>query len=122
MFVARFPFQYGVICNRLGELNGKPYYVDRGEVVELRGYANDEKLVGLGYFVPLRGEKTQTCDICGRKFVSISFSAHQRKRDCWDLQGEPTALDLSTIVGRDIRVEDVNDGETTFDPASVLQG
>lgn len=45
--------------------------IDRGQVFELAGAPNDEKLTRLGYVAPLeRGAETVTCAVCGATFTS----------------------------------------------------
>ena len=62
LYYARRPFSYT-----------EDLYVDQGQVVELRGVINDEKLTRLGYFElctgPQRSHLVQ-CGECGAKFIT----------------------------------------------------
>src|ERR1051325_4287518 len=54
--------------------NGKE--LDRGQVFELEGAANDEKLVRLGYVAELpRDVRPVECGVCGGKFYDESMRA-----------------------------------------------
>lgn len=70
LFWARRPLGYG----------GVEY--DRGQVLELGGLINDEKLVRLGYVAPLEERaKTYPCRECGKEFVEMPMrDAHGDKR------------------------------------------
>ena len=58
LYYARRPFGYG---------DGM---LDMGQVVELAGFRNDEKLVRLGYLEQVRGKVVPlACRLCGGKFV-----------------------------------------------------
>jgi hypothetical protein len=49
---------------------GQP--IDRGQVIQLVGALNDEKLVRLGYFAPLEARaETYRCAQCGAEFIGI---------------------------------------------------
>lgn len=74
--VARRPFGYGG-----AEL-------DWGQVTELRGLENDEKLTRLGYFESFTGRETYTCAECGSEFVGV---AHREKHG--SLRHRPQPLD-----------------------------
>ncbi len=66
---ARVPFTY----DRLD--------VERGEVFELIGARNDEKLTRLRYVVELKTkEKIRKCDDCGKEFVDFGFYGHRTKQ------------------------------------------
>lgn len=122
--VAKFPFQYGSIQNKHESLNGKPRFLDRGEVIQLEGYKNDQKLVALGYLSPLEsGTQTVSCDTCGRAFLRSALVNHKRKTDCYDEQGEPSRLDMAELLGVDydkVRMDPNADGASiTFDPTQV---
>jgi len=56
--------------------------LDRGQVFELEGAANDEKLVRLGYVAELsRDVRPVECGECGAKFVDESMrGGHGNKR------------------------------------------
>lgn len=75
-YFARRPFGYG----RLGTL-------DRGEVFELSGLPNDEKLVRLGFAVEYTDKGgTSDCGDCGKRFIGdAERAAHgsdrHRERD-----------------------------------------
>lgn len=63
-----------------GRGNGKP--VDRGQVVELEGLINDEKLLRLGYIAmaPKHVSVVQ-CGTCGAEFITDEgLSSHGRDR------------------------------------------
>ena len=50
---------------------GKP--IDRGQVLQLIGALNDEKLIRLGYVVLLeRGGELYRCAVCGAEFIGIA--------------------------------------------------
>lgn len=54
---------------------------EHGQVVELRGMANDEKLVRLGYVQPLKvSVETFTCAECGRAFIEPSLRTRHGDR------------------------------------------
>ena len=67
---ARRPFQY------------QEMDLDRGQLFELRGAPNDEKLERLGYVAALeKGTETYECGECGAKFVDMGMrSGHGQKR------------------------------------------
>jgi len=47
--------------------------LDRGQIVELVGARNDEKLVRLGYFAPVeRKGETSRCAECGAEFIGLT--------------------------------------------------
>jgi len=51
--------------------------LDRGQITELVGARNDEKLVRLGYFAPVeRKAKTFQCAICGAEFIGPAERTH----------------------------------------------
>jgi hypothetical protein len=65
LYYARRPFGYT-----------DDLYVDQGQVVELAGAINDEKLTRLGYFEKLPEEQRDvlvTCGECGQRFLSPHF-------------------------------------------------
>lgn len=65
LYYARRPFQYD-----------NDLYVDQGQVVELRGLLNDEKLARLGYFellTPAQRSHLTQCGECGAKFLTALF-------------------------------------------------
>jgi len=72
-YYARRTFHYG-------EGNGTLH--DRGQVVDLCGSRNDEKLIRLGYVMPLsKRTKTTQCGRCGGEFVSDeTLNSHGRER------------------------------------------
>jgi len=47
--------------------------LDRGQITELVGARNDEKLVRLGYFAPVeRKAEIYRCALCGAEFISYA--------------------------------------------------
>lgn len=69
-YFARRPFGYG----RLGNL-------DRGQVVELQGAPNDEKLIRLGYLMEHSGRDVSACGECGAEFIGdAERAAHGKDR------------------------------------------
>lgn len=61
-YFTRFPFTYA----------GKP--LDRGQIFELTGQANDEKLVRLGYVMTLNPrDPVSNCGRCGAKFIGDDY-------------------------------------------------
>lgn len=66
---ARRPFKYG------------SHDLAMGEVIEIEGLPNDEKLVRLGYFATVRSKaKTFECNRCGKKFLELgTLDAHGRR-------------------------------------------
>jgi len=47
--------------------------LDRGQITELVGARNDEKLVRLGYFAPVEKKiKTYRCSECGAEFIGLA--------------------------------------------------
>jgi len=119
---ARIPFMYGTIVNKSSELDGKPRYLDRGEVITLRGYPKDQKLVALGYLVPLKDETVMTCDVCGRKFTADSYSQHKRKSDCWAEQTNILASDVAELLGVDYdraKAYEDRDEAVFYDPQAI---
>lgn len=69
-YYARRPFDYG------------DKQVDRGQVLELLGLRNDEKLIRLGFVLELRrGEHICPCGVCGAQFVGDNeLNAHGAMR------------------------------------------
>jgi len=62
---ARRPFDYA----------GKE--LDRGQIVELIGARNDEKLVRLGYVAPVeRKAEIYQCAVCGAEFIGLAERTH----------------------------------------------
>lgn len=58
LYYARRPFGYGDVS------------LDMGQVVELGGFRNDEKLVRLGYLEKVEGKRPlKDCRLCPGKFV-----------------------------------------------------
>lgn len=57
--------------------------LDRGQVVNMQGAANDEKLLRLGYITPVneKNPKLLECGVCGARFLDdAARSAHGRRR------------------------------------------
>lgn len=55
---AKRPFQYGSLD------------LGRGQVFDLRGSPNDDKLIGMGYVAPVeKGMSFTTCATCGAEFI-----------------------------------------------------
>jgi hypothetical protein len=73
MYVARRTMTYG-------RGNGGP--VDRGQLLELQGLVNDEKLVRLGYVAQAsKGIAIVQCGKCGAKFTTDeALASHGRER------------------------------------------
>lgn len=69
-FVTRRPFDYG------------PEQWDRGQLVELAGLCNDEKLLRLGYLKEYTGTgRGSECGVCSARFVDEQTrGAHGEKR------------------------------------------
>jgi hypothetical protein len=112
---ARMPFGYG----------GKP--LDRGEITELQGLRNDEKLLGLKYFVPFNvaRDKTRQCDNCGRTFVEVFFVLHQKKKDCFEEQPGPSKAEIAESLDVDpdkMVVDPPFSEEIEFDGGQVERG
>ena len=74
MYVARRTFQYG--------RPGSEVWIDRGQVVDMVGLVNDEKLIRLGYVSQgTKGIAIVGCRKCGAKFVTDEgLSTHGRDR------------------------------------------
>lgn len=74
MYYARRSMTYG--------RPGSEKQVDRGQLLELQGMINDEKLVRLGYVAaaPKRATVVQ-CGICGAEFITDEgLASHGRER------------------------------------------
>lgn len=73
MYVARRSMRYGRDA-------GAP--IDRGQLIELSGLINDEKLVRLGYVVQAsKGIAIVQCGVCAAKFTTDeSLATHGRER------------------------------------------
>ncbi|MBW2672589.1 MAG: hypothetical protein JRD89_04120 [Deltaproteobacteria bacterium] len=51
--------------------------LDRGQITELVGARNDEKLVRLEYFAPVeRKAEIYRCGICGAEFIGLAEREH----------------------------------------------
>jgi len=51
--------------------------LDRGQIVELVGAKNDEKLIRLGYFAPVEKKaETYKCAECGAEFIGLAERTH----------------------------------------------
>lgn len=59
-YVARRPFDYGRLS------------LDRGQVFELAGAPNDERLVRLGFVAQHDDSVTAICSVCGGEFIGES--------------------------------------------------
>lgn len=68
----------------LGWSYGDQGSVDRGQVIELRGYPGDEKLLRLGYLEekpPKKDDPLFACSVCGKEFISqATRTAHGNLR------------------------------------------
>lgn len=99
---------------------GKP--IDRGQVMTLGGYRNDERLIRLGYLqlIEEKNPRLPECGECGEKFVESRFlTAHGRARHrnrepnldmvaagAYDpTTGEPTAFVDTTGDAEEARLE-----------------
>ena len=82
--------------------NGTPK--DRGEVFQLKGCRNDDKLLGLRYVLPFDPKQsTHQCPHCGRKFVAETFyTSHKKKVDCNADPGMPTKAETAELIGADV--------------------
>ena len=49
--------------------------LDRGEVLQLAGAKNDEKLIRLGYVQAWKGKKAVECGLCQRRFTDEATRA-----------------------------------------------
>ena len=90
---ARFPFKYA------GD------NLDRGELIEFKGTPNDERLLGLKYFVrfdPTR-DAPKMCDNCGRKFAGPQYLlGHQKKKGgCMSTEQKTTHRDTAILLDVD---------------------
>jgi len=55
--------------------------LDRGQIVELVGARNDEKLVRLGYFAPVEKKaETYQCAVCGAEFIGLTERDYHGKK------------------------------------------
>lgn len=62
LYSARRPFGYGDVM------------LSPGQVVELGGFSNDEKLIRLGYLEPVKGKVSPLqCRLCGGQFLDEGF-------------------------------------------------
>lgn len=87
---AKFPFGYG------------EKHLDRGELIELRGFPRDNQLLGLRYFIPYNKSEHEdvACSVCGRHFMSHgALTEHRRKPDCFDDSATPTKRDAAELLG-----------------------
>ena len=94
---AKFPFKYA-------RTN-----LDRGEVIELKGTPNDERLVGLNYFVmydPVR-DALSKCerDGCQRVFAGPQYLLEHRKKKggCMSVEQKTTNRDTAELLGVDVQ-------------------
>ena len=59
-----------VFALREFEYDGETGVLDRGQVIELQGHRNDEKLVNLRFLAPCTpGQELVQCGTCGKWFV-----------------------------------------------------
>ncbi len=66
----RTPDQPPMVCRVPFDYAGAAY--DRGQLIQLQGYPNDERLVRLGYVAALeKGAETYACAVCGGQFIGI---------------------------------------------------
>ena len=80
-------------------------HLDRGEMFELKGTRNDERLVGLKYFArydPAR-DAIKVCDNCNRKFAGAQYLLeHQKKKGgCMSLEQKTTTRDTAILLDVD---------------------
>ena len=95
--VARIPFTYA------GQ------NLDRGQVTRLGGHRNDEKLLGLKYFMPYDPNvySLKPCDNCGRKFIDdASLFGHKRKEDCKADEQTISSSESEELMGMPSGVEE----------------
>lgn len=89
-YFALVPFDYDVAGATL----------DRGEIFEMKGHRNDEKLVGLGYCKLYTAKKSHKCDTCGRRFVNESYYySHKSKVSCFVAGKEVTRAEYAEQLG-----------------------
>ncbi len=67
---ARVPFTY------------RNHSLEVGEMFELKGARNDEKLVQLRYVIVVdeKYNNTRKCDTCGKEFMSSSYVSHVKRQ------------------------------------------
>jgi len=77
--------------------------VDRGEIVELKNLPNDDRLIGLRYFLPYEPKvhSKYVCLDCSRAFVTEShLTGHKQKRGgCFGDSPEPTKAETAELLG-----------------------
>lgn len=74
--------------------------LDRGEIFDLRGLRNDDKLVGmhLALVFDSRVHRIRSCPVCGRQFADEhALDGHRRKPDCLAEQPEPTKSEIAAL-------------------------
>jgi len=97
-YFAKIPFTYGGVR------------LDRGQITELVGARNDEKLVRLNFFgeVPKNAE-TYKCAICGAEFIGLAERTHHGNTKHKDLTPEE---ELKNLEREDKLNEQVGIGKT----------
>lgn len=90
---ARFPFKYA------------RRDLDRGELLEFVGTANDERLLGMKYFIrydPLHDIPTK-CDNCSREFAGPQYLLEHRKKKggCMSVEQKTTNRDTAILLNVD---------------------
>lgn len=100
---ARLPFPLYYVCG--GPPNGFTYTgkpLDHGEVFELTGQVNDQKLIDLGYIARVPDyARLARCEVCGARFLSHSAGTRHATRSHGPKAravSEDASLRLETIV------------------------
>ena len=81
--------------------------LDRGELLEFIGTPNDDRLLGLKYYIRYNPVENapKTCDNCNRKFAGPQYLlGHQKKKGgCMSLEQKTTNRDTAILL--DVPVE-----------------
>lgn len=66
----RKPDQPPMVCRVPFDYAGQGY--DRGQLIQLGGYPNDDRLIRLGYVAALeKGAEIYDCAVCGGRFIGL---------------------------------------------------
>lgn len=101
---AQKPDQPPMVCRVPFDYAGAAY--DRGQLIQLQGYPNDERLVRLGYVAALeKGAETYACSVCGGQFIGIrERTQHGDKRHA--PKRELTPADEDALADQEDRMLD----------------
>lgn len=85
--------------------------MDRGEIFDLVGLRNDNKLVGLKMVLPFdpKIHRIHACHVCQRQFAGEQFLlGHRKKPDCNADTQEVAKSESAELVGVDVDKLQIN--------------